>query len=164
MLFIVGFIFLSTIRGLTEIVLAIYDTYYVVAHFYYVRPVGTVFALFAGFHNWFGKIFSQTYPETLVGICHFFVVVTITSSCGKKKRCVPSRWALEQNLTTLEWMRTSSYQGDEKLCELVATKKLSISLGGTEMPDLSIYPYHRNHLENKGSLQRTSTMTLRLEA
>ncbi|KAI5664217.1 hypothetical protein M9H77_23540 [Catharanthus roseus] len=105
--------------------IALHDTYYMVAHFYYVLSRGAVFALFAGFHYWVGKIFGRTYPETLdyldayvrwnalssfgsyisvVGIRCFFVVVTITSSSGKNKRCAPSPWALEQNPTTLEWM------------------------------------------------------------
>ncbi|KAK8917063.1 cytochrome c oxidase subunit 1 [Platanthera zijinensis] len=66
---------------------------------------------------------------SVVGIRHFFVFVTITSSRGNNKRCAPSPWVVEQNPTTLEWMvqsppafhifwRTSSYQGDEKLCEV----------------------------------------------
>ncbi|KAL0308125.1 UNVERIFIED_CONTAM: Cytochrome c oxidase subunit [Sesamum angustifolium] len=41
---------------------------------------------------------------SVVGICRFFVVVTITSSSGKNKRCAPSPWAVEQNPTTPEWM------------------------------------------------------------
>nr|ULQ69445.1 cytochrome c oxidase subunit 1 [Guaduella macrostachys] len=164
MLFAVGFIFLFTIGGLTGIVLAnsgldiaLHDTYYVVAHFHYVLSMGAVFALFAGFYYWVGKIFGRTYPETLgqihflitffgvnltffpmhflglsgmprripdypdayagwnalssfgsyisvVGIRRFFVVVAITSSSGKNKRCAESPWAVEQNPTTLEWM------------------------------------------------------------
>ncbi|KAL2494868.1 Cytochrome [Forsythia ovata] len=41
---------------------------------------------------------------SVVGICRFFMVVTITSSSGKNKRCAPSPWAVEQNPTTPEWM------------------------------------------------------------
>ncbi|PHT42255.1 cytochrome c oxidase subunit 1 [Capsicum baccatum] len=41
---------------------------------------------------------------SVVGICRFFVVVTITSSSGMNKRCAPSPWAVKQNPTTPEWM------------------------------------------------------------
>ena len=79
MLFAVGFIFLFTVGGVTGVVLAnadmdvaLHDTYYVVAHFHYVLSLGAVFALFAGFYYWIGKMSGRQYPEWM-GCLHFWL-------------------------------------------------------------------------------------------
>jgi cytochrome c oxidase subunit 1 len=79
MLFAIGFIFLFVVGGVTGVVLAnaavdipMHDTYYVVAHFHYVMSLGAVFAIFAGFYYWLGKMSGRQYSEAL-GKIHFWL-------------------------------------------------------------------------------------------
>ena len=79
LLFVIGFIFLFTVGGVTGVVLAnsgidvsLHDTYYVVAHFHYVLSMGAIFSIFAGVYFWFYKITGKEYNETLAQI-HFWV-------------------------------------------------------------------------------------------
>lgn len=87
LLFVLGFLALFTIGGLTGVVLsnasldvAFHDTYYVVAHFHYVLSMGAVFALFAGFYYWTPKIIGRNINDFL-GKIHFwtlFIGVNLT--------------------------------------------------------------------------------------
>lgn len=79
MLFVIGFLFLFTIGGVTGVALsnsglnsALHDTYYVVAHFHYVLSMGVMFSIFAGFYNWFERFTGLQYPEIL-GQIHFWI-------------------------------------------------------------------------------------------
>ncbi len=87
MLFALGFIFLFAVGGVTGVVLAnasidraLHDTYYVVGHFHYTMSLGALFAMFAGFYYWIGKMSGRQYPEML-GKIHFwmtFIGVNLT--------------------------------------------------------------------------------------
>lgn len=79
MLFALGFIFMFMGGGVTGIVLAhggidklVHDTYYVVAHFHYVMSLAALFAVFAGFYYWIGKMSGKQYNECL-GKIHFWL-------------------------------------------------------------------------------------------
>ena len=79
MIWAIGFIIMFTIGGVTGVVLAnagidtyMHNTYYVVAHFHYVLSLGAVFALFAGFYYWFGKMTGRQLNSVL-GHLHFWI-------------------------------------------------------------------------------------------
>jgi cytochrome c oxidase subunit 1 len=72
MLYILAFIGLFTIGGLTGLFLAalavdvhVTDTYFVVAHFHYIMVGGMVTGFLAGLHFWWPKITGRMYPEKL---------------------------------------------------------------------------------------------------
>jgi cytochrome c oxidase subunit 1 len=70
MLYVLGFIGLFTVGGLTGLFLAalavdvhLTDTYFVVAHFHYIMVGGMVTAFMGGLHYWWPKITGRMYPE-----------------------------------------------------------------------------------------------------
>ncbi len=86
MLCAIGFIWLFVIGGVTGVLLAnagidfaMHDTYYVVAHFHYVMAIAAIFAMFAGWYYWIGKMTGRHYPNGLAKVQFwvFFIGVNV---------------------------------------------------------------------------------------
>jgi len=72
MLYVIGFILIFVIGGITGVMVAavpfdwqVHDTYFVVAHFHYVLIGGAVFPLLGGIHYWLPKITGRMMSERL---------------------------------------------------------------------------------------------------
>lgn len=72
MLFVIGFIIIFVIGGISGVMIAsvpfdwqVHDTYFLVAHFHYVLVGGMVFPLFGGIFYWFPKITGRMLDERL---------------------------------------------------------------------------------------------------
>ncbi len=85
-LWIIRFIFIFTIGGLTGLILSnsildinLHDTYYVVAHFHYVLRIGAIFGIFTGICLWWEEIFKKDFNEILIKnfIFLFFIGVNL---------------------------------------------------------------------------------------
>jgi cytochrome c oxidase subunit 1 len=70
MLYVMGFLGLFTVGGLTGVFLAtlgmdvhLHDTYFIIAHFHYVMVGGAIMAYMAGLHFWWPKITGKMYAE-----------------------------------------------------------------------------------------------------
>jgi cytochrome c oxidase subunit 1 len=82
MLFVVGFVIVFVLGGLTGVMLAavpldlqIHDTYFVVAHFHYVLIGGAVFPLLGGIHYWFPKVTGRMPGEGLGKLSFWLIFV-----------------------------------------------------------------------------------------
>lgn len=80
LMWVIGFIFIFTVGGLTGVILAnvmldvmVHDTYFVVAHFHYVLSIGAVFGIFTGVSLWWRLITGCTYSK--LGMRIFFIII-----------------------------------------------------------------------------------------
>lgn len=87
LLWVIGFIFLFTIGGMTGVMLSnsridiiLHDTYYVVSHFHYVLSLGAVFGIFAGLSLWWSFITGFVYDKVVMSSVFvlFFIGVNLT--------------------------------------------------------------------------------------
>jgi cytochrome c oxidase subunit I+III len=78
-LFVIGFIVLFVLGGITGVMVAstpfdwqVHDSYFVVAHFHYVLVGGVTFPIFAAIYYWFPKFTGRLMDERL-GKWHFWL-------------------------------------------------------------------------------------------
>ncbi len=102
MLFILGFLFIFVIGGLTGVMVAavpfdwqVHDSYFVVAHFHYVLIGGMVFPLFAALYYWTpvltGRLLSEragrwTFWLMFIGFNGAFLPMHLTGLLGMPRR------------------------------------------------------------------------------
>jgi cytochrome c oxidase subunit I+III len=102
MLFILGFLFIFTVGGLTGVMVAavpfdwqVTDTYFVVAHFHYVLIGGMVFPIFAALYYWTPAISGRMLSERLgrwafwlmfIGFNAAFLPMHVTGLRGMPRR------------------------------------------------------------------------------
>ena len=82
MLYVLLFIFIFSIGGLTGLVLGalntdlhLTDTYFVVAHFHYVMFGGMGIIFFAALHYWFPKMFGKMYNEKAAKFAAYWIAL-----------------------------------------------------------------------------------------
>lgn len=83
MLWTLAFIPIFTIGGVTGVMLAMssadyqyHNTMFLVAHFHYVLIPGTVFAVIAGYHYWFPKVFGFRLNEKLGKLAFWIITIS----------------------------------------------------------------------------------------
>jgi cytochrome c oxidase subunit I len=125
MLYVMSFIFLFGIGGLTGLWLGalstdipLHDTYFVVAHFHYVMVGGTLTSLLGGLFHWWPKMSGRMYNEPLGKLFCFLVFIGFNLTFSPNLSW--EAWGCRVGITsTLRFIRsiTSSRRGARSLWE-----------------------------------------------
>ncbi|MBI4264514.1 MAG: cbb3-type cytochrome c oxidase subunit I, partial [Acidobacteria bacterium] len=82
MMYVVGFMGLFLVGGLTGLFLAslgldvhLHDTYFVVAHFHYIMVGGAILGYMAGLHYWWPKMTGRMYSNTMASLAGGLIFV-----------------------------------------------------------------------------------------
>lgn len=120
LLFVIGFLLLFVIGGLSGVMLAVipfdwqaHSTYFLISHFHYVLIGGMVFPLFAAFYYWFPTATGRMMSETLgkwnfwlmfIGFNVAFLPMKISGMMGMPRRVYTypvGMWEWENLVSTI---------------------------------------------------------------